>query len=102
MTPISIDPISGVSTAVGSTSCRSGTVSARECIVPSPPVSPTVNYLLCYSNLSYQTAFYIDATTGSSLYGYVTEVSGTAPNIDSHRAANGTSYTFAYDQYLSL
>ena len=94
-----LDPVPGVSSAAPS-QC-SGASAARQWVVPQPPGTSGA-YYLCYTNVSYSTAFNIDATTGSTIYGQVQEASGTALLLTSIVLPNGTAYHFGYDSYLSL
>ena len=99
--PISaFDPIPGVPAALPS-QC-SGATAAREWVVPEP-TSNSAPYYLCYTDTPFNTAFNIDATTGSTLYTNVTEAQGTAPTLlTAIVLPNGTAYRFTYDSYLTL
>lgn len=97
------DPVPGVPTAVG-TECPAGTTAARDWAVPAEGGTPE-HYYLCYSTFTYQTAFNVASYIPSD---QIIELSSSSQN--SHRAVllsavvlpNHTSYTFSYDQYLSL
>ena len=102
-----LDPIPGVPTAVANTTCPGGTQAARVWTVPSFSASGSgaANYYLCYSPVSYNTAFNVGATTGDTHYpaASIQEASGTTPPLlTAIMLPDGTSYRFGYDQYLSL
>jgi RHS repeat-associated protein len=100
------DPIPGVPVSPSSTTCPSGTYSAREWIVPSEGSGNTQTYYLCYKQFSFQTAF--DLPGNYEQWADAFDVSSTnqgfrpAVLLSNIMLPNNTSYTFTYDQYLSL
>ena len=101
VSPVTVPGVPG-----SSSSCPSGTSSARQWVVPAHD-SSSQTYYLCYSNFSYQTAFNVSAALNSPIYA-VAETSSTSQGyspallLSAVVLPNGTSYTFSYDQYLSL
>lgn len=101
------DPIPGVPMSGSFGTCPSGTTAARDWAVPSFG-GGTEHYYLCYTNLSYQTDFHQDmSSTVASEYANVAEGSSSAYGqpalvLTAIMLPNSTSYTFSYDQYLSL
>lgn len=94
------DPIPGVAVSPGQTTCPTGTYQARQWTVPSVGSGATQTYYLCYNQFSFQTAF--DLPTPYSVWDTVSESSGQAVLLSSIMLPNKTSYSFSYDQYLSL
>jgi YD repeat-containing protein len=99
--------VPGVPLAQGNIgNCPAGTTAARQWVVPAHN-SSTETYYLCYTNFSYQTAFDLGTVLSSTSYG-VSETSSTSQGyspallLSAVVLPNLTSYTFSYDQYLSL
>ena len=102
------EPIPGTPLAQGQVgNCPSGTAAARDWAVPAHDGS-TQHYYLCYQNFAYQTAFNLDQVLNTTLYEGVYEASSSNANnepallLTAVVLPNSTSYTFSYDQYLSL
>jgi RHS repeat-associated protein len=104
---INSDPVPGTPTSVASTPCSAASVAARVWTVPSF-AGGTQNYYFCYSTASFNTQFNLPYWFPDSAFnlGYsyspIGEASGTTVVLSAILLPNGTSYTFAYDNYLSL
>ena len=104
------DLIAGTPLSAVPSQCPSGTSAARSWTVPaSSSYGGSATYYLCYSFLSFQTAFDLNASlpAQSMTYHTVTETSsssgiGQALLLTAVVLPDLNEYTFQYDQYLSL
>jgi hypothetical protein len=104
------DMVPGTAASSVPSECPSGTSAARVWAVPaseSYDSSGTVTYYLCYTYYSYTTAFNLATVLPSSGVTYSVEEGlpgffGPALMLTAIVLPDGSSYTFAYDQYLSL
>jgi YD repeat-containing protein len=96
------DLVPGVETAPSNTPCPAGSKDARVWTVPVPG-NTTANYYLCYADFSYFSNFNLDAIYGNTFFQNVSEAAPqTARLLTAIILPNSTSYTFSYDNYLSL
>jgi hypothetical protein len=105
------DLIPGVAVTPDS-NCPAGTNAEREWTVPASGSyqSGSATYFLCYTNYSYSTAFDVSTVLpNTSTFAYAigednssSDPNGKAQMLTAVVLPDGNSYTFVYDQYLSL
>ena len=96
------DLVPGTETAPANTPCPAGSKDARIWTVPAPG-NTYANYYLCYNDFSYFSNFNLDSVFGNTTYKNVVESgANTARLLTAIILPNLSSYTFSYDNYLSL
>lgn len=107
---VGVDPVPGVASANVPPECPVGTSAARIWSVPASKFvdNGTATYYLCYASYHFQTSFNLPVSEFTNWnLSNVAEASnssgwGDALMLTAVVLPNGNSYTFKYDQYLSL